>query len=106
MADSPTACLYAVAVPDPTELSTLDALIELAAALSTPGADKEAGARELIARAGGDRAALEQARNSYATRLHGRSDDWTATGALTLLNRALTDSSWVDPFNWQGRRKP
>jgi hypothetical protein len=105
-AEGVSPALYAVAVPDPTPTSTLDALIDLAASLSQPGADKEAGARELIDRAGGDRAALEAARNVYSTRLHGRSDDWTATGALTLLNRALTDSGWIDPFDWRYRRKP
>jgi hypothetical protein len=88
--------------------STLDALIELAGHLGQPGAgmDKESGARQLIERAGGDRPALEEARNVYARHLHGRSDDWNATGALSLLNRALTDSGWVDPFDWKGRRKP
>jgi hypothetical protein len=81
-------------------------LIDLAAALGQPGVDKEAAARQLIDSAGGDRHALEQARNAYARRLHGRSDDWTATAALSLLNRALTDSGWIDPFDWKGRRKP
>ena len=93
-------------MPATVPVSTLDALIELAAELGRPGADKEAGARQLITRAGGDRVALEEARNFYARRLHGRSDDWAATAALGLLNRALTDSGWVDPYEWKGRRKP
>jgi len=78
----------------------------LAAQLGQPGVDKPAAARRLIDAAGGDRQSLEEARNVYARRLHGHSDDWTATAALSLLNRALTDSGWIDPFDWSGRRKP
>ncbi len=90
----------------PVPPSTVDALVELAAQLGQPGVDKPVAARALIERAGGDRSALEEARNIYARHLHGRSDDWAATAALTLLNRALTDSGWIDPYDWNRRRKP
>jgi hypothetical protein len=100
-------------MPEPAPLpvdavprSTLDQLVALAGELGRPGVDKAAAARQLIDRAAGDRAALEEARNVYARHLHGRSDDWAATAALSVLNRALTDSGWIDPFDWKGRRKP
>jgi hypothetical protein len=65
---------------------------------------------ELIALAGTDRAALEAARNRMAARLHGRADDYQATAALTLLNRALARYGWYEKYNWKVRyakhRKP
>jgi hypothetical protein len=84
----------------------VDAIVKQAAQLATPGTDRPDAVRQLIALADGDRASIEEARNVYARHLHGRSDDWTATGALALLNRALTASGWIDPFDWKGRRKP
>lgn len=65
----------------------------------------------LLAAAGGDRQALERARNQVASRLRAVSDDWEATAALTLLNRALASMPRPDPLDWRVRwsqrfRKP
>ena len=42
--------------------------------------------------------------------LHSHPDDWDATRALTLLNKALVEFGWKDPFDWKvrwsQRRKP
>jgi len=65
----------------------------------------------LCAAAGGDRAALEAARDEVATRVHRAVDDFEATAALTLLNRALSAQPRIDPLDWRVRwtqrfRKP
>lgn len=63
--------------------------------------------RELVAT---DRPGLEEVRKLLAARLHGHSDDFTATAALTVLNRALADTAPTDPMDWKERwargRKP
>jgi hypothetical protein len=56
--------------------------------------------------AGGDREGLERARADLLSRISQRSDDYAATGALTLVNRALASVGWADPSNWKHRRKP
>lgn len=60
-------------------------------------------ARALVELAGTDRGALEAARNAFARRLHGHPDDYEATSALQLLNRALATYGWHDPYDWRGR---
>ena len=69
-----------------------------------------AAADKLIAIANGDREALEAARDQVAAHLHAQVDDWEATAALTLLNRALARIPRVDPLDWRERwsrhRKP
>lgn len=63
--------------------------------------------RELVAT---DRPGLEEVRKLLAARLHGHSDDFTATAALTVLNRALADTAPTHPTDWKERwargRKP
>ena len=56
--------------------------------------------------AGGDRRALEQAQKDLVQRIHERSDDFEATAALSLVNRALAAVGWTDPYSWKHRRKP
>jgi uncharacterized protein len=56
--------------------------------------------------AAGNRAALEEARDELVLRLRRSSDDYSATSALNLANRALAEVGWPDPFNWKHRRKP
>jgi hypothetical protein len=56
--------------------------------------------------AGGDKPALEEARDELVVRLRRSSDDYGATAALNLLNQALAEVGWRDPFNWKHRRKP
>jgi hypothetical protein len=92
--------------------TTSDVIYTKAAMLAqdTQGADQNGAVQALISAAGDDRAALEEARRRYAIRLHGRSDDWEATAALNLLNRALAIVGTQDPFDWRERwarhRKP
>lgn len=94
-------------ISDPADAAVtalVERAAELADAANRDGVD--AGADQLIHAAAGNRAALEEARNVYARRLHASSADWTATGALRLLNRALTRFGWIDPYEWKHRRKP
>jgi hypothetical protein len=69
-----------------------------------------AAADKLIALAGGEREALEAARDQVAAHLHAQVDDWEATATLTLLNRALSLLPRSDPLDWRERwsrhRKP
>ena len=64
----------------------------------------------IIEAAAGDRASLESARDRMAAMVRRRVDDFEATAALRLLNRALSEMPPVDPFDWQVRwerhRKP
>jgi hypothetical protein len=60
--------------------------------------------RELLAV--GDRQDLERARAELVRRIYQRSDDYQATAALTLVNKALATVGWPDPYNWKHRRKP
>ena len=87
-----------------------DALVERAYQLSRSGVTPEA-ADELIAAAGPARRDLEAARDRVATRVHARVDDFEATAALQLLNRALSRAPIHDPLDWKVRwtqrfRKP
>lgn len=68
--------------------------------------DSAAAAAELVALSGGRRDLLEATRDTYARRLHGHSDDWEATSALTVLNLALATFGWADQYGWKGRRRP
>ncbi len=56
--------------------------------------------------ASGDREALERAQADLVGRIHERSDDFQATAALNLINRALASVGWPDPYSWKHRRKP
>jgi|GEM_PF-2020091 len=49
---------------------------------------------------------LEEARLQLVQRIFSRSDDYEATAALNLVNRALAALGWVGPYNWKHRRKP
>jgi len=64
----------------------------------------------IIDAAGGERAAIESARDSLAASVRRRVDDFESTAALRLLNRALSEMPPIDPFDWQVRwekhRKP
>jgi hypothetical protein len=89
-----------------------DAIVQQAADLSQDH-DQAAAKEKLIGLVGGDRHALEAARDQVAAHLHRRVDDFQATATLTLLNRALADIPIVDPLDWRvrwsnriGSRKP
>jgi len=91
--------------------TTSDAVFDQAAELArdTDPATVDAVAA-LLTTAGDDLRALEVARDRYVTQLHSHRDDWSATGALTLLNKALADVHRTDPLDWKQRwakhRKP
>ena len=93
----------------PMTTVTPEAIGSKARELAGSGAD---GAPEaVIADAGGDRALLEAARDQMAARVRAAVDDFGATAALTLLNRALSDLPRHDPLDWRVRwtqrfRKP
>jgi hypothetical protein len=75
-----------------------------AAELALDGAtDMKAAADELLAAAGGNRRAVEAARDEVAARVRARVDDFDATATLTLLNRALSRLPIDDPLDWRVR---
>jgi hypothetical protein len=81
--------------------ATSDDIRRLATELAgTRSADAVA---QLIEAAGGDRSAIEAARNDVARRLHGNAGDWSATAALAVLNKALVSSGWTDKYDWKIR---
>lgn len=52
------------------------------------------------------REALQEARGKLVQRIYLRSDDYEATAALSLVNKALASLGWEDPYIWKHRRKP
>jgi hypothetical protein len=54
----------------------------------------------------GDREELEKSRAELVRRISARSDDFEATAALTLVNKALAELGWDNPYSWKHRRKP
>ena len=83
-----------------------DAIADRAARLAV----SDDGLAQLLEMVGDDRIALEAARDQVARRLHTHVSDYAATGALTLLNRALAQLPPPEPFDWRvrwaRRRKP
>lgn len=66
-----------------------NAIAERAVELVRAGADPETATSELVNLAGGRRAPLEEASLVFVGRLHRRRDDFEATKALRLVDRAL-----------------
>jgi hypothetical protein len=89
-------------------MATRDPLAEeavvLASTLSSDGEALEAAVQKLAQ--AGDRKALEEAQKDLVQRIHERSDDFEATAALGLINKALAAVGWTDPYSWKHRRKP
>jgi hypothetical protein len=83
-----------------------EVLVERAAELAAANGDADT----LLSLVGNDRPTLVAARDQVAARLHNQVDDFSATGALTLINRALAQLPPVEPFDWRvrwsRRRKP
>ena len=79
-------------------------MAEQAVALATDGQSSETAVQQLVV--SGDRVSLRQAQSELAQRVHERSDDFAATAALSLVNKALAIVGWTDPFSWKHRRKP
>jgi hypothetical protein len=70
-------------------------------------------AEELVARAGSDRAQLEEVRSRYLDLLPRASDDFDATEGLRIVERALglmpqrhPDSAWQDRVRTSSQRFP
>lgn len=87
-----------MAAPDPVA----DRALALAA--SSGGAATATAVAELAGAA--DRPSLERAQQDLVRRIRQRSDDYEATEALGLVNRALAELGWEDPYSWKHRRKP
>jgi F0F1-type ATP synthase membrane subunit b/b' len=81
---------------------TPEAIASQAIELARSGATDSA-AEALAAAAGGDRQTIEAARDQMASHLRNAVDDWSATAALTLLNRTLADLPRQDPLDWRVR---
>jgi hypothetical protein len=88
---------------EPLAMDTTDETVERAIALASEGTPGEAEALQLAA-VGRDN--LERARAELVRRIYQRSDDYEATAALSLVNKALAAVGWEDPYNWKHRRKP
>ena len=86
--------------PDPMA----DHAVALASAAGAGSRTPEEVVGELAA--DGDREGLERARADLLSRISRRSDDYGATSALTLVNKALARVGWADPSNWKHRRRP
>lgn len=79
-----------------------DALVSKAYELTASGATP-AGWQELLSASGESRSDLEAARDLVAARVHARVDDFEATAALQLLNRAVSRAPIHDPLDWKVR---
>jgi hypothetical protein len=88
-----------MAAPDPVAEEAL-------VLAGTLGSDESRAAAVQQLAASGNRPALEQAQADLVQRIHERSDDFQATAALNLVNRALATVGWYDPYSWKNRRKP
>jgi sirohydrochlorin ferrochelatase len=89
-------------VPPPEPLTEKPPALTGPAGSEPPGTEQAV--KDLVA--AGDRSQLEKARAELVRRLSGRSDDFEATAALTVVNKALAGLGWDDPYNWKHRRKP
>ncbi len=89
-------------------MATRDPLAEeavvLAGTLDSNSEALEAAVQKLAE--SGDRPGLEGAQKDLVRRIQERSDDFEATAALGLVNRALAAVGWTDPYSWKHRRKP
>jgi hypothetical protein len=89
-----------MAAPDPIA----DHAVALASVTGTGSRTTDEAVGELAA--AGDREGLESARTDLLSRIQQRSDDYAATSALTLVNKALAVVGWADPYSWKHRRRP
>ena len=81
-----------------------DDIVTRASEMAHDGRATGPGAAEsLMEAAGGDRNALVSARDQVAAHLHGNVDDFEATAALQVLNRALSNIPIIDPLDWKVR---
>ncbi len=83
-----------------TTAPALDDVIACARDLASRGVAAADAADEVLAVAGGDRRAVEAARDRVAARLRARVDDFEATATLQMLNRVLSHLPIHDPLDW------
>jgi hypothetical protein len=69
-----------------------------------PGGERDKAVTELIGLAGDVAGPLEDARDVLVRRIRLRSDDFSATAGLSLINAALGRVGWADPMEWQPRK--
>ena len=96
----------AISATVPTDMASVDPTVQQALALAGTLEDRDdlEGAVNDLASAG--RGALEAAQAALVRRVYARSDDFAATTALNLVNRALAKVGWQHPYSWKHRRKP
>jgi hypothetical protein len=81
-------------------------IAERAVALASAGSgerDRDQARATLIEMAGDKAGPLEEARKLLVSRIRMRSDDFPATGGLSLLNATLSKLGWTDAVEWQPR---
>jgi len=83
--------------------TTLDEVVALAAELARNGTSVPDAADSLLSAAGGERRAIEAARDQVAGLIRARVDDFEATATLQLLNRVLSHLPIQDPLDWRVR---
>lgn len=88
----------------PTLAPLTEQAISLAGSAGGAQADHDRLADQLAA--AGDRDDLEAARQQLLARIYVRSDDFQATAALQLVNKALAKVGWQGHYSWKHRRKP
>ncbi|HET9059196.1 MAG TPA: hypothetical protein VFN61_04690 [Acidimicrobiales bacterium] len=88
----------------PETNSTADQALSLAGSLGTSSQATEQAVAALAGSA--NVTELAQAREHLVARIYARSDDFAATAALQLVNKALAEVGWPDPFSWKHRKKP
>jgi hypothetical protein len=71
------------------DLSRVVSMIEALPADDDPDAERRVQAEALVAASGGDASTLDRLRSCYTERLHRASDDFAATEALRVVERAL-----------------
>ncbi len=76
------------AIPAPSGAEIMDR------ALHPAGGDSPDAVADLVRFAGGRRPPLEAAQSLLIARLHGRSDDFGATRALSAVSAALSSIGW------------
>ena len=82
-----------------------DPIVECAVALGAagPGQDRDGALGELIRLAGDEPAPLHGARAILVGRIRGQSEDYAATGGLTLVNAAIARLGWHGEHTWLPR---
>lgn len=91
----------------PTRVTPSDADTLVAQAIAAGTTDPRRVAERLLAAAGRDRDRLERAASTLIQRLTIRSDDFEATLALRIVERALAAAPYPDgPWRWHQRLSP